>query len=151
LVAGAAKPRTTAWLIPQLSARAPDKLAAWVNANHAAFAPLFTDSGIRLGMPHAVRLARELCASSHAAVRKAGLSFLLKAIPEASRKEFAESGGLSGAGLLLMQGSADEAKLALDVFEAYKSPVSALYLRNLNSALPKETKDRAANLLKALG
>jgi hypothetical protein len=151
LVAGAAKPRTTAWLVPRLAARAPDKLAAWVNGNHAAFAPLFTESGMRLGIPHAARLARELCESSNAGVRKAGLNFLLKAIPEASRKEFADAGGLAGGGLLLMQGTAEEAKLALEVFEAYKSAVSILYLRNANAALPKETKDRAENLLKALG
>jgi hypothetical protein len=149
LVVGAAKPQTTAWLVPELVRRSPDKLAAWVTSNSAAFAPLFSEANTRLGIPHAGRLAAELCRSVDPRVRKAGIDFLLKAVPEASRAAVADAGGLNGAGQLLLTGSAEEAKLALDVFEAYRQPASAFYLRNLNAGLPEDVKARAATLVKA--
>jgi hypothetical protein len=39
----------------------------------------------------------------------------------------------------------------LDVFDAYRSPASSFYLRNLNPKLPEELRMRAAELVKAIG
>lgn len=149
VVAGAAKPRTTPWLIKELVRRDASGLAKWVSGNTAAFAPLFTANGARLGVPHASRLATALCQASDAKVRMTGLDFLTKGVPEASRAEVAKAGGLSGVSWCLMNGAAEEVTAALAVCEIYKSPVVGFGLRNLSKNATAEAKAKASELVKS--
>lgn len=153
LIAGNVAGReATLWLVRQLDRIDPNGLAQWVNANPAAFAPLWTNTSLTVNPKHLADVASALLQSDEPVVREAGIQFLLKTVPVDKRDLVLKNNGFEGMNRALIRCSdSEEAGRLLDVVEAYKEPAATFGLRNMRKELPANIRDRAARLLDALG
>lgn len=148
LIAGNLAPReATQWFVDRMSILDPEGFAAWINANPAAFAPLWTNTALAVNPRHLADVASALLSSRNATVRKAGVQFMLKTIPADKRDLVISNKGLNGLDLALLGcADADEATALLDVAEAYTSGAIGFGLRNLSRKLPDSVRARASKL-----
>jgi hypothetical protein len=146
IVGGSATEEESEWFITNLAAMDANGLSRWVRANPRAFADLFAADARDWHREHAASVGRLLCASANPAVRAAGVDYLMKAVPVASRAELDADGGLDGIGMWLAKSDAAAAQEALAVFEAYKTPSTKYWASNVSESLPAAIKERAAKL-----
>lgn len=140
-------PEMTAWLVNQLTLRDAGKLAKWVQGSATDFADAFAKPD-RLAFEHWAALAKALALSPNESVQNSAADFLLKVIPAELRAKTRDAGACSGVLLWLSQKNPERAKLALDIYEAYKPQGAAMFLLTPHPELPADIKNRAASLAK---
>ncbi len=140
-------PEMTDWLVDEMAQRDPGKLAKWVQGSAADFAEALAKPD-KLMYEHFAALAKALASSSNDSVRNSAADFLLKVVPAEHRTKVAEAGGCFGAMSWLSEKDTGRAKLALDIYEAYKPTKGLMYLLTPNPELPADIKSRAAALAK---
>ncbi|MBX3118607.1 MAG: hypothetical protein KF784_06050 [Fimbriimonadaceae bacterium] len=141
---------TVPWLVKEVDQRDPNKLAKWVEGSGKDFADAFAKAG-KAEIAFFAALTNSLAASSNPAVRASAARFILTVLPQSLQGKVAEADGLKGILGWLFSADAAEAKAALDVYEACRPTSGALYLRNLNPALPEDIRTRGAKLLGSPG
>lgn len=152
LVSTTAKREAATWMVQQLDRMNPASLTD-LAANHAAeITEKLGDKAGESEIKYVANLVQQLCSCSSSEGRLAGLSLLLKAVPQAQRDKIVAAGGLDAVLVATQSEDPREQEQALEVIEEYNHKPSLDEVNKLAAlGANDQVKNKASEVAKNLG